>query len=80
MFGSILAGQTGPSMQGIAAARGAAYHIYALIDRVSSTVYSNYDISICLSYYGLVKRFNNISWISILNIPCFFSDFALCRT
>jgi hypothetical protein len=35
MVGSILAGQGGPSMQGIASARGAAYHVYELIDRVS---------------------------------------------
>ncbi|CAB3983659.1 Multidrug resistance 1 [Paramuricea clavata] len=33
MFGSILAGQAGPSVQGIAIARGAAYQIYNLIDR-----------------------------------------------
>ena len=35
MFGSILAGQAGPSMQGIASARGAAYQVFELIDRVS---------------------------------------------
>lgn len=35
MVGSILAGQAGPSMQGIASARGAAYHVYELINRVS---------------------------------------------
>jgi hypothetical protein len=35
MFGGILAGQAGPSVQGIAIARGAAYQIYELIDRVS---------------------------------------------
>ena len=34
MYGSILVGHTGPSMQGIAAARGAAFHIFALIDQV----------------------------------------------
>ena len=35
MFASILAGQAGPSMQGLASARGAAYHVYELINRVS---------------------------------------------
>ena len=35
MFGGILAGQAGPSVQGIAIARGAAYKIFNLIDRVS---------------------------------------------
>lgn len=34
MYGSILAGQAGPSVQGIAIARGAAYPIFQLIDRV----------------------------------------------
>ena len=36
MFGSVLAGQAGPSMQGVASARGAAYHVYELINRVST--------------------------------------------
>ena len=36
MFASVLAGQAGPSMQGVASARGAAYHVYELINRVST--------------------------------------------
>ncbi|CAB4029928.1 multidrug resistance 1-like, partial [Paramuricea clavata] len=43
MVGSILAGQGGPSMQGIASARGAAYHVYELIDRTPAIDISSED-------------------------------------
>lgn len=49
MFGSILAGQAGPSVQGIAIARGAAYQIYNLIDRVSHLISKLVDIFVVSS-------------------------------
>lgn len=39
MFGAMQLGQAGPHMEAIAAARGAAYKVFFIIDRVSSKLF-----------------------------------------
>ena len=48
MLGSVLAGQIGPSMQAVASARAAAYHVLELIDRVSDVIIYSFDANFYL--------------------------------